>query len=592
MKDAGTSRRRATIVSADVAGFSRLMGVDEEGTLAAFKSHRQELIDPKIAECGGRVVNVAGDGMLMEFSSAVDALECCIAVQRGIVTRNQTTPIERRLQFRIGINVADVIVDGDDIFGDGVNIAARLEGVADPGGICVSQAVVDQTRDILDLEFQDLGRRALKNIEQPVRTYRIASAGIGVGVTGSGSVAVDIVPRLPERPSLAILPFRNLNGTEDTEFVADGIGLSIQTLLVQLSGLFFINACSNQPYKEGRASAVEAMRDFPVRYALEGSVQRVGQRVRVTAQVTDLSDGEAVWADRYDRDLEDVFVLQDDITREVIISLSIEIPGAVPERISIRSLAGPGAWEPYLRGVSHFYKFTREDNAIARRMFEKVSDLFPDKTIGPGYIALTHWIDVTRGWSASRDASLSQAAEWAEKSTVSVEENNGLAHAVLGSVRLLEGEFDEALALCRRSIAFRANCPFALGQLAAVQNYCGDATGAAKSAREALSVRTVYPPPLLNILAIAYRDSGKVGLSIPTALEASRLDPKFVDAYATVCSDYALLGDDDEARRAADEIMEIDPEFRLSTYAKKHVYKDAEKIAGIVEALRSAGLPD
>jgi TolB-like protein len=442
------------------------------------------------------------------------------------------------------------------------------------------------------LEFQDLGRRALKNIEQPVRTYRIASAGIGVGVTGSGSVPVDIVPRLPERPSLAILPFRNVNGTEDTEFIADGIGLSIQTLLVQLSGLFFINACSNQAYKEGRTSAAEAMRDFPVRYALEGSVQRAGKRVRVTAQVTDLSNGEAVWAERYDRNLEDVFVLQDDITREVIISLSSEIQGAIPERISIRSLAGPDAWEPYLRGVSHFYKFTSEDNAFARRKFERVYELHPDKMIGPGYVALTHWLDATRGWSASRGASLSQAAEWAEKSTVSEEENNGLGHAVLGSVRLLEGEFDEALTLCRKSVAFRASCPFALGQLAAVQNYCGDATGAVKSAREALSVRTMYPPPLLNILAIAYRDSGKVGLSIPTALEASRLDPKFADAYATVCSGYALSGDDDEARRAADEIMEMDPEFRLSTYAKKHVYKDADTISGIVEALRSAGLPD
>ncbi len=592
MSNSGTTRRLAAIVAADVAGYSRLMGADEEGTLAALKAHRRELIDPKIEEHGGRIVKTTGDGLLLVFASVVDALRCCMDVQQGMMARNEAVQVEHRIQFRVGLNLGDIIVDGDDIFGDGVNIAARLEGIADPGGICVSQAVVDQVKQKLELKLQDLGSRALKNIEEPVRAYRIFGAETDKTASVATTDPTDVVPPLPERPSMAIMPFRNLGGDPEHDYIADGIALGIQTLLVQLSGLFLINACSDQAYKDGKTTAAEAMRELPVRYALEGAVQSADRRVRVTAQLTDLHDDTVIWAERYDHDLEDVFALQDDVTREVITSLSAEILGANLDRVWTRSLTGRGAWEYFLRGVSHMYKFTKDDVALARQMFEKIYELHPDKMIGPSYVAMTHWLDATRGWSDSRDQSIKQAVEWAEKSVVSEVGNNGLGYVILGSARLLEGQFEEALALVRKGVSYRANCPFALAQLATIQNYSGDATGAVKTAREALTVRVVYPPPLVNVLAMAYRDSGEIGPSISAALEATRLDPKHTDAYVTLCSDYAFAGDDDDAHRTADEITEIDPKFRVSAYAKRHPYKDAERSSQITEALRSAGLPE
>jgi adenylate cyclase len=587
-------RRLAAIVAADVAGFSRLMGDDEEGTLTAMKSHLQDFINPKIDEHGGEVVKTTGDGFLVEYRSVVDAVRCCLELQQGMAKRNSAEPAERSIRYRIGVNLGDIISDDGDIFGDGVNIAARLEGIADPGGICLSQSVIDQVKQKLDLAFEDLGARALKNIEEPVRVYRVAMETPGVNAIGTGRAAVasQTVSFNPTRPTLAILPFRNLNGDAETDFVADGIGLGIQTLLVQLSGLFLINACAHQAYKRGEVTAEEAGREMSVRYVLEGSTQRLGQRVRVTTQLTDVQDGTVIWADRYDGDLEDVFALQDEITREVISSLSSEILGANLDRIWTRGLTRPGAWEYFLRGVSHFYKFTPKDNLIAREMFERIHELHPEKSIGPSYIALTHWSDAARKWVEIPAESRRLASEWAEKSLLPEADNSGLGHAILGSVRVLEGKHQEGLALCRKSVAFRANCPFALGQLAFAQIFFGDAPAAVKSAREALSVRMHYPPPLVNILAMAYRDSGEIPLSIPAAREAFRLAPAQADALVTLCSDYILSDESNKARETADQIIALDPNFRVSSFAKSQPYREAERLATVTDALTSAGLPE
>ncbi len=595
MAEGNSTRKLAAIVSADVAGYSRLMCSDEEGTLDDLKSHRRELIDPKIKEYRGRIVKTTGDGLLVEFSSVVDAVQCCLDMQQGMLARNKAIPVDRRIQFRVGVNLGDVIIDGDDIFGTGVNIAARLETMSDPGGICISQAVLEQVKQKLELHVEDLGDRALKNIEDPVRSYRVVDVGPRQDASFSadaGTSPADALPPLPKRPSVAIMSFRNLSGDAQNDYIANGVGLGIQTLLVQLSGLFLVNASAHQGYRDGKVTAAEAVKELPVRYVLEGAVQQAGQHVRVMVQLTDLHDNAVIWADRYDRGLEDVFALQDDVTREVISSLSSEILGANLDRIWTRGLTGEGAWEYFLRGVSHFYKFTKHDNAIARDMFEKIYHLHPNKVIGPAYIAVTHWFDATRGWADSPAASMRQAREWAEKSIEPEEENNGLGHVILGSIRLREGRHEEGLALCRKGVAFRANCPLTLGQLAYAQLHCGDAHGAVKSAREALTVRMVYPPMLVNVLATAYRDCGEVDLSIPAAREAVRLDPQHTDAFVTLCSDYVLAGLDDEAHRIAGQIIEIDPEFRISSYANDLPYRDATKLASIVETLRSAGLPE
>jgi len=279
------------------------------------------------------------------------------------------------------------------------------------------------------------------------------------------------------------------------------------------------------------------------------------------------------------------------VTFEVISSIADRLLTGNIERIWTRGLTGEGAWEYFLRGVSHFYKLTKHDNAAAREMFSKLYHLHPDKSIGPGYIAFSHWFDAMRGWAESPADSLEQARDWAEKSIKTEDENNGLGHVILGSIWLREGRHDEGLAMCRKGVAFRSGCPFALGQLADAQLYCGDAQGAIKSARESLSVRMLYPPPLVNILATAYRDGGKVDLSISAAREAARLDPHHTNAFVTLCSDFILAGLDEEALRMASQIVELDPKFSVSEFAKNLPYKDSTKIANIAEILRSAGLP-
>ena len=593
MGDSSTSRRLAAVVSADVAGFSRLMGDDEDGTLASLKSHRAELIDPKLAEYHGRIVKTTGDGMLVEFASVVAALQSCLEIQRGMSERNARVPEERQIHFRVGINLGDIIVDDDDIFGDGVNIAARLEAMAAPGGICVSSAVVDQVRQKLKLDLEDLGECALKNIDKPVHAWRVAHGALDNAPSEAAGRTINpagFAFTLPERPSIAIMPFRNLNGDAENDYIAQGIGLGIQTLLVQLPGLFLINATSHQGYREERETAAEAMRSLPVRYTLEGSVQHAGERVRATVQITDLKDGTVIWADRYDRDLEDIFALQDDITREVIASLNVRLIRSDWERILTRELRGKGAWKHFLRGVSYIYAFNKADNARAREQFEKLYELRPDRVTGAAYVALTHWLDLARGWAESPEDSLQAAAKWAAIAK-DYPENDGLGHVVLGFVRLHERKYDEALALCDESLQYRSNCPAALGQTAAVQIYSGKARRAVKSARESLAVRTICPPVTINLLATAYRDCGELELSIAAAREAARIDPQHTDALATLCSNYVFAGDVEEAKRVAKQIVAINPDFRLESFAAKHPYRDETALDRLVNALESAGLP-
>ena len=588
------TRRLAAVVAADVVGFSRLMGRDEEATLAALKALRSEVIDPKISAQGGRIVKTTGDGLLVEYASVVDALRCWVEIQSDIRERNKGVPDERRIELRVGVNLGDIILDDDDIFGDGVNIAARLETIAAPGGICASRAVVDQVESKLPLRFEDMGTRALKNIDTPVHVYRLAGAVAGEGASDAASgtaVATDSgMVEFPEIPSIAIMAFRDLNGDPDKSYIADGISLGIQTLLVQLPGLFMINAVSHQEYRAENQTAAEAMQELPVRYALEGTVQHAGPRVRVTAQLTDLKDGTMVWADRYDHNIEDIFELQDDITREVIAALNVKLFRSDLDRVLTHDLRGKGAWEHFLRGVSHIYRFTKEDNAKGREFFEKLHELRPDTVHGASYIALTHWIDLNRGWSLSPEKSREQAEHWSQKA-IEYEDNDGLGHTVLGYVRLLQGDHEEALDLCNRALEFRSNCPAALGQTAAVQLYCGDPKSAVRSARESLSVRTMCPPLSINLLAAAYRDCGEYDLSLMAARESARLDDIHTDPLVTLCTDFMLRGDAAEGRRVASEIMERDPAFTVRGFAAKQPYRDQATLEKLTTALKEAGLP-
>jgi class 3 adenylate cyclase len=585
-------RRLAAILAADVVGYSRLMGEDEAGTLATLKTHRTEFIEPTIAEHKGRIVKLMGDGALVEFSSVVDAVACAIAVQEGMVARNEGVPEERKMLFRLGVNLGDVMIEGDDIYGTGVNVASRLETLADPGGICISGTVYDQVASKVSRPIEDMGEQALKNIEDPVRAYRIRAgeteAGAGTQAP-SGSASLEFAPG--ERPSIAILPFKNLSGDPAQDYLGEGLRLGILSSLVQLSGLFLIGTNAVNGYRGRDVPAAQAGSEVGVRYVLDGAIQQAGTRIRATLQLTDVQAGEIVWAERYDRVLDDLFEMQDEITQEVIISLDVRLHGREQDRIWFSKLTGPDAREFFLRGISHFYSFTKDDNAAARRMFEDLYRVQPDTVYGPSMVATTHWWDAFFGWSDDPARSFEQAAEWANKA-IQYEENNGLGYAILGHLQLLEGRHDEALENCRMATEIRASCPLAFGLLASVQNYYGDPQEAVKNVKDALQMERIYPPWLVNVLAAAYRDGGKVDLSIPAAREAARLDPQQTEARVILCSDYELNNAHDEARRMAGEIIAIDPSFRLSSYAESQPYRDAATRERLIESLRAAGLPE
>jgi len=586
-------RRLAAILTADVVGYSRLMSDDETGTLAKLKAHRELVIDPAIAEHGGRVVKLMGDGMLVEFASAVDALECAVAIQGGMTARNADLEPNQRIVLRIGINVGDVIVENDDIYGDGVNVAARLEPLAAAGGICISGTVHDQVAGKIAQTPVYMGEQALKNIEKPVRAYRIQpdAAVVASGAAGVGfeSLSLDFLP--PERPSVAIPPFKSMGSDPEQEYLADGIRLGIQSTLVQLSGLFLVDAPALNAYRGRDPAPATVASELDVGYVLEGAVQQVGNRVRATVQLTDVAEKRTMWAERYDRLLDDTFRLQDEISREVVSSLCVSLLRNELGRSWVGKLNGPEAREYFCRGISHMYKGTADDNATAREMFERLYQIDPESVAGPSNVSLTHWVDAFFGWSDDAEDSIASAARWALRA-VEYTDNNGLGHTVLGHLRLLERRYDEALAISAKAVKLRTNCSLAHGLLGSVLNYCGDSPGAVKSVRNALQLSRVYPVWLLNWLAAAYRDSGQVDLSIPVAKEAVRLDPDDKEARLILCSDYTMTANLEEARKTADKILTREPTFRISAYARKHPYKNQASLDRVVDALREAGLPE
>ena len=382
MAEARVQRRLAAILAADVAGYSRLMGADEEGTLAALKELRRELADPKIKEHRGRIVKTTGDGLLVEFASVVDAVRCAVEVQQEMAERNVGVPEEQRIQFRIGINLGDIIKDGRDIYGDGVNVAARLEALAEPGGICVNRVVRDQVRDKLDFAFEDAGEQRVKNIARPLRVYHVRPCQVADEEMSAAQPPL----ALPDKPSLAVLPFTHMSGDPEQEFVSDGIAEDVISALSHYPSLFVIARNSTFTYK-GRAVDVKQVgRELGVRYVLEGGVRKAGNRIRVTAQLIEAETGNHVWANRYDRDLADIFAVQDEITHALTTALTPAIADAELRRAIRKPPESLDAWAAYQRGLWHLSKANSEDDTIAQNFFRQAIDL--DPTFAPGYSAL------------------------------------------------------------------------------------------------------------------------------------------------------------------------------------------------------------
>jgi adenylate cyclase len=367
-------RRLTAILAADVAGYSRLMGQDEEGTHERLKAHLGELVNPKIAEHRGRVVKNTGDGFLAEFASVIDAVRCAVEVQREMAEANAAIPPEERIEFRLGINLGDVIAEEHDIFGDGVNVAARLEALAEPGGICISRVVRDQVRDKLDFAFEDKGEQQVKNIARPVRVYRVRDAA-----AIERPLPIPSPPlALPDKPSIAVLPFQNMSGDPEQEYFADGIADDIITTLSRYPSLFVIARNSCFTYKGRAVNVKQVGRELGVRYVLEGGLRKAGNRIRVTAQLVEAETGRHVWAERYDRDLANIFAVQDEITEAVTIAITPAISAVEQQRAMRKPPESLDAWGAYQRGLWHLSKVSAEDNALAAKFFQRAIDLDPD----------------------------------------------------------------------------------------------------------------------------------------------------------------------------------------------------------------------
>lgn len=590
----GTQRRLAAIVSADVVGYSRLMGIDEAGTLATLRAHRQTLIDPAIAQHGGRIVKTMGDGLLLEFPSVVNAVECCVQVQRGMIERNRGVNEDRRITFRIGVNLGDIIIDGDDIHGDGVNVAARLQGMAEPECICVSASVFEQVTGKLDLEFVDLGNQTLKNIERPVRVYSLTAP--------ISNDASEPVPRVPlagivddidfsgfERPSVIVMPFKDLGGAEQGS-LAEGLRLCLHSVLIKMSGLFLVHTTVAEGFRGRDYSHAEVGQEINVRYVIEGAVQRSGDRVRVTIELTDTVRQQLKWGERYDRVLEDIFDLQDEVALEIVKALDIELRAGAYVRHLFPKTTNRLAREKFHRAISHFYKGAPGDSHIARQLLTEFGELEPDVPLCLGLIAVTHWRDAKFGWSDDPVESLHKAEEFAER-TIALGDPEGLGYTIMANISLHQQQHERALTAAEEAIERRPSCPLANGLHAEVMQYSGRPDEAIAGMKAAIRLSRSFPPWILNTLASSLRDNKEIEESITVANEAVRLAPDTLDALVTLCSDYSLASMHHDAKRIGRQIVRIDPSFSVKRYADGQPYKDKAMLQRIVDGLSSAGLP-
>ena len=402
------ARRLAAIMAVDVVGFSRLMGEDEAGTAKRVREHR-DAARPLVSDRGGRIVKTMGDGLLLEFRSVVDAVHCAVAIQRLMVERNEGTPSDRRIVYRIGVHLGDVLVEGDDIIGEGVNIAARLEGVCEPGGVMISGSVFEHVRGRVDARFIDLGEQDLKNIARPVRAYHVASDGAAADFNAPAEPRAATAAR--DRPSIAILPFQNMSGDPEQDYFADGIAEDIITALSKLSQLFVIARNSSFSFKGRNVQVQEIGKTLGVRYVLEGSVRKAGQRVRITAQLIDAADDGHLWAERFDRDLTDIFAVQDDVTARIVGALSLNLSQGDRRRLMAEQTANMEAFDCFLRGRELWWRHAKNSNAQARDLLLRATELDPQFAPGFAWLGAAHVNDYVSQWSQSPSRSLDLAYE-------------------------------------------------------------------------------------------------------------------------------------------------------------------------------------
>ncbi len=587
MKEPQVTRKLAAILFADVVGFSRLMGADEAGTLATLKAHRN-VTDPFIYNHGGRIVKTMGDGLLVEFPSVVAAVEAAVEVQRTMAERNASLPDDRRMLYRIGVHLGDVIVEDDDLYGDGVNITARIEAAAEPGGISVSGAVRDSIHKKLDLTLLDLGPQNFKNIAEPVAVWRV-----DMGEQRSRALADAAEKGERERSAVAVLPFDNISDDPGQEYFADGIAEDIITALSQISGFKVIARNSTFVFK-GQATDVKLIaKEVDARYVLEGSVRKAGERVRISAQLIDGTTGQHIWAERYDRELTDIFAVQDEITQSIVARAAPEIVQTETKRVLQKSTADLDAWDTYLRARPHYYEGTKTGHEEARRLCQESIALDPDFAAPYQLLSEINYLSIMVGWLKSTREEWTNLVRLAE-TAVKLAENDAQAVAGLASVYAWTGRHDDAVAQAERALAINPSHPMVAGTLGGVYFMCGRHEEAIKYCLEEIQLNPRNPAlfHMATSMGFAHYALGQYESALSWADRGLILMPEHIQCDTVRAVALAQLGRVGEAKEPVERFLARFPDATCSSYFRSFRWRNPEDIEHFKEGLRKAGLPE
>jgi adenylate cyclase len=580
-------RRLAAVVAVDIAGYSRLMGVDEEGTHAAFKALRRGLTDPKIEEHRGRIVKSTGDGLLAEFASVVDAVRCAVELQREMAARNAGVPQARRIEFRCGVNLGDIIVEEHDIYGDGVNIAARLEGLAEPGGICVSRMVHDQVRDKLDVAFQDLGEQQLKNIERPVHVYRVPVAA---------DAPVTAPLPLPDKPSLAVLPFQNMTGNAEQDYFVDGVVEEITTAVSRLPWLFVISRNSSFAYKEKGVDVRRVAQELGVRYVLEGSVRKAETRVRITGQLIDTASGAHIWADRFDGVLGDIFELQDQVAGAIVGAIEPRLRYTEIDRAAHKATDNLDAYDLYLRALARFHTHTAEGMREAVALLERALAIDPSSALAAAMIGFCR-INQTAAPNLARisEAEVSESVRLARWAIATGRDDPDVLWMAGDTLSVFAGDHAAAASAIDRALTLNPNSAHACmasGWVSAYQNRPDQAIEALHRARR-LSPLDPLGYMFSGGLALAHLVAGQYELAAEWAERSLNEHPRFVSAAIAKVVSCARSGDLLRAHAGLASLLELRPGLTIAKWKVASVrYLPPEVSAIFLEGLRTAGMAE
>ena len=626
MTQKGFKRKLTAILSADVIGYSRLMRDDEDATVSDLAAHRV-LVTVIIQQYNGRVVDSPGDNILAEFASVVDAVNGAIKIQHEIKKRNTDTPRDRRMEFRIGINLGDVIGEDERIYGDGVNIAARVEGLATAGGIAISGTVYEHIKDKLSLGYHYLGEQNVKNIPEPVRVYRILTdpkeagkmigaekpnagkwrwavpAAIAITILVVGSISIwnvflrsanevssleKLALPLPDKPSIAVLPFENLSDDPEQDYFSDGLTEDLITDLSKISGLFVIARNSSFAYKGKAVNIAVVGRELGVQYILEGSVRKAGDTVRITAQLVDTTTGGHLWAHRYDRELKDIFTLQDDVTQKIVAALAVKVTEDEQKRLLRRYTDNMEAYDYYMRGLEYFSKLTKETNILARQMLQRAIDLDPQFAAAYALLGLAHSQDWTQGWSQGPQP-LEHAFELAQKA-IALDETLPLGYAILGEVYLHKKKHEKAIAAQPKAIALSPNDADGIGGLGGILTWAGRPEETIGLAKKAMRLNPMYPTEYLWNLGHAYYMMGRIEEAVETLNRARDRSPEYIPVIAYLAASYAELGRMEEARTQAAQFIRLSPRIPLDAWRHRLPYKDKKATDRFISSCRKAGI--